>query len=449
MTTPICDFIARYNRDGFSRLHVPGHKGKGPVGCEGWDITELYGADDLYAPSGIILESENNASALFGSRHTFYATGGSSQGIKAMLYLALLHRREDQDHAILAGRNAHKAFLHACALLDIQPLWLRPERQDHLCACPITAAGLARALERAAKAPMAVYITAPDYLGSSPDLAALAKVCRSYGVPLLVDNAHGAYLRFLPASLHPLTLGAAMCCDSAHKTLPVLTGGAYLHVAADAPADYEREARQALALFGSSSPSYLILASLDACNAALAGGLPERLAGCAQRIARLKADLTGRGVPVRAGGEPLKLAIDAAAAGTCGEALAERLRDYLVEPEFADRDALTLMFSADTAKRDFQRIEAAFASFHPGRARKALLPPPPGEQAMSLRRALLSPRQTVLLAEAVGRICAASALTCPPAIPVILPGERVTSAAASYLAHMGWKSLSVVRRPKG
>ena len=109
----------------------------------------------------------------------------------------------------------------------------------------------------------AVYITSPDYLGGVQDIAALAEVCHARGVPLLVDNAHGAYLKFLSPSRHPLDLGADMCCDSAHKTLPVLTGGAYLHVAKGAMAAYEAEARHSLAVFGSSSPSYLILQSLD------------------------------------------------------------------------------------------------------------------------------------------------------------------------------------------
>ena len=122
--------------------------------------------------------------------------------------------------------------------------------------------------------PFGVYVTSPDYLGGVQELPALAAVCRAQGVPLLVDNAHGAYLRFLPQNCHPIAQGAAMCCDSAHKTLPVVTGGAYLHLAHDAPVQDEAAVRGALALFGSTSPSYLILQSLDACNAVLAGDYP-------------------------------------------------------------------------------------------------------------------------------------------------------------------------------
>ena len=115
MKTPVRDFIDYYRQSGMARLHMPGHKGHGPLGCEAWDLTEIQGADDLADPSGILLESENNATALFGSRHTFYSTGGSSQCIKAMLYLALLHKPAGAAATVLAGRNAHKAFVHGCA----------------------------------------------------------------------------------------------------------------------------------------------------------------------------------------------------------------------------------------------------------------------------------------------------------------------------------------------
>ena len=102
-----------------------------------------------------------------------------------------------------------------------------------------------------------MYVTSPDYLGGMQDVAALAEVCHRYGTLLAVDNAHGAYLRFLRPSRHPLDLGADLCCDSAHKTLSVLTGGAYLHIARTAPTSLAENAKEALALFGSTSPSYL------------------------------------------------------------------------------------------------------------------------------------------------------------------------------------------------
>ena len=285
MKTPVCDFVAAYGQSGIARLHMPGHKGKGPLGCEGRDITEIAGADSLYEAGGVIAQSEQNAAALFGAKATFYSAGGSSQCIGAMLCLAL---QKSKSRVVLAARNAHKSFLHAAALLDADVRWLWP-RPYSLLACPVTPELLENALAALPEAPAAVYITSPDYLGNVQPVAALAKVCRAHDAPLLVDNAHGAYLHFLPAPAHPLDEGADLCCDSAHKTLPVLTGGAYLHLSREAEAQVGRWAKSAMALFGSSSPSYLILQSLDLCNRYLSEDYPGRLAAFLPQVEQLRA----------------------------------------------------------------------------------------------------------------------------------------------------------------
>lgn len=444
MNTPICDFVAGYAATHPSRLHMPGHKGKGPLGCEALDITEVDGADDLSHPEGIILESENNASSLFGTRHTFYSAGGSSQCVKAMLHLALLHRAPHATRTVLAGRNAHKAFLHGCALLDLEPQWLLPEGENPMCACPISPASLNNTLESLSAPPLAVYVTSPDYLGGMLDIASLAEVCHRHSIPLLVDNAHGAYLRFLSPSRHPMDLGADLCCDSAHKTLPVLTGGAYLHVSPTALAHYEHEARQSMALFGSSSPSYLILQSLDACNQHLDEGYGTHLKQVVQRLDDLKAKLISRGIPVRHG-EPLKLVVDAWTVGTSGYELADLLRRYGVEPEYADPDEVVLMYSADSAESDFQRVETAFSGFCASTKRTPAVLPPPGERVLSPRAAMLSAWEEIPLWEAMDRICASAAVSCPPAIPIAVSGERITPEAIALMKDLGFASVSVVR----
>ena len=221
MNTPIQDFLRSYAGSAAVRFHMPGHKGRGPLGCENWDITEIAGADSLYEANGIIAESEANATALFGSGRTLYSTEGSSQCIRAMLYLARLTCPEKPRPVILAARNVHKAFLYAAAALDLAVSWLWPESDtDSLCACPVTPAGLKAALEGMDAPPAAVYVTSPDYLGNRLDIAALADVCHSRGVLLLVDNAHGAYLRFLPADSHPITLGTTASPAITPRWLP-------------------------------------------------------------------------------------------------------------------------------------------------------------------------------------------------------------------------------------
>ena len=265
MNTPILDFVRRYAKQNHHRLHMPGHKGQGDLGVEALDITEIEGADSLYEADGIIRESEQNASELFGA-HTYYSTEGSSQCIRAMLLLAVQNAKEQGKEPVVAiGRNAHKAALTAAALLDIDPIRITPPTDNYL-ACPIDAAAIKTLFEGDNK-PTAVYLTSPDYLGNTLPIDDIARMCHEHGALLLVDNAHGAYLKFLKPSRHPIDLGADACCDSAHKTLPVLTGGAYLHVSKNAPASLMRQAKTALATFGSTSPSYLTLASLDAANA--------------------------------------------------------------------------------------------------------------------------------------------------------------------------------------
>ncbi len=447
MTAPVAGFLRDYQKRGLSRFHMPGHKGDGPLGCERWDITEILGADSLYEASGIIAEGERNASALFGSGATFYSTEGSSQCVRAMLYLALTNRPAGTPPVIAAARNVHKAFVYAAALLDFETVWLWPDEGESrsLCACPITAESLDRALAALDAPPAAVYITSPDYLGNMADIPALAEVCHRRGTLLLVDNAHGAYLRFLQPSRHPLDQGADLCCDSAHKTLPVLTGGAYLHIAKAAPAVFQENAKSALVLFGSTSPSYLILASLDLCNQALAEGEPERIRASAGRLTALKRGLSRRGWALT-GEEPLKLTLDAVSSGWDGLELANLLRAGGVEPEYADRDHVVLMASGATKPEDFQRILDALGpvSSKPGGPRRTL-PLARGERVLSVREALFAPHEAVPAEESLGRVCGAPTVSCPPAVPAAISGERIGREAVELFRYYRIEKVDVLK----
>ena len=266
MNTPIYDFVQNYIKSNTARLHMPGHKGVSFLGCEAFDITEIKGADELYAPDGIIKKSEENATKLFNTSKTIYSAGGSSQSINAMLYLAYLKADKTNIPFVLAGRNAHKSFIYALAKLDADVEWIYPPSTDSICSCVVTAKQIEEKLSNFENKPFAVYITSPDYLGGICDIEGISKICKNYNIPLLVDNAHGSYLKFCECDMHPISLGADMCCDSAHKTLPVLTGGGYLHIASDDRYSFSQNAVNAMAIFGSTSPSYLILQSLDLCN---------------------------------------------------------------------------------------------------------------------------------------------------------------------------------------
>ena len=443
MDSPIADFLRAYAASDTARFHMPGHKGQGPLGCEALDITEIQGADSLYEAEGIIAQSEKKAAALFGTGRTLYSTEGSSQCIRAMLHLALQNRPKGTAPAILAARNVHKAFVYAAALLDFSPVWLWPEGENSLLQCPISAAQVAAALDTMEAPPAAVYLTSPDYLGGMADIEAIAKVCHSRGTLLLVDNAHGAYLRFLRPSRHPMDQGADLCCDSAHKTLPVLTGGAYLHISRNAPAAFAEKARQAMALFGSTSPSYLTLASLDLCNQTLAGDYPARLAEMVACLAQLRRRLAERGWRVE-NTDPLRLTL-AAPAGETGLTLARRLREQAMECEYADEEHLVLMLTPGNRPEELERLEQTLGHAPAPPKEKAPLPQARGEQAMPVRQALFAPQETVAAEQALGRICGAPTVSCPPAVPIAVSGERIGPEALTLFAHYGVKWVDVVK----
>lgn len=442
METPICDFVRNYCQSNALRMHMPGHKGKGPLGMELLDLTEIDGADELYHAHGIIRQSEENAAALFGTVKTLYSAEGSSLCIRAMLYLALLHAKANGRRPVIcAARNAHKVFVTAAALLDLDVVWLCPEDRENVIACALDAETLGRTLD--AERPAAVYITSPDYLGHIADIRALADVCHQHDTLLLVDNAHGAYLRFLPESRHPMDLGADICCDSAHKTLPVLTGGAYLHLSHRAPKALCGWAESAMALFASTSPSYLILQSLDAANRYLAEGYPARLLETTGRVAALKSRLAAHGYTL-VGEEKTKLTLAPKSFGYTGEALAAKLQRDGIFCEFADQDFLVMMCTPETSPEDFNRLERALLKVK----RKVPIAdcpptPPTPERVMSPREALLSPHEALPLDACLGRVLASANVSCPPAVPIAVCGERIDDNVLRSLAYYGISTCDV------
>lgn len=445
MTTPICDFVARYAAVQPLRLHMPGHKGRNVLGLEQADITEIPGADVLYHPTGIILESERNAAALFGTGRTVYSTEGSSLPIRAMVYLTALYAASlGKRPLIAAGRNAHKVFITAAALLDVDVAWLYPENGGNLLSCEITPEGLDGYLKNTRELPTAVYITSPDYLGNMADVGGLSKVCRKFGCLLLVDNAHGAYLNFLPESCHPMALGADLCCDSAHKTLPVLTGGAYLHISGSAPELFSLAADQAMALFASTSPSYLILQSLDKANEALSSSWVEALHRAAGEWEKVKARLRIFGYSL-AGQEPLKLTILPKDYGYTGDELSRILEEKNVFCEFSDPDHLVLMLPVEYDPELPDRLTEAFLKIP--RREAISIPAPALHRAETVLRphdALFLPSRMVPVAEAAGRIMADPTVSCPPAIPVVCSGERIEEWAVEAMEYYGITQVRVV-----
>ncbi|MBQ4105828.1 MAG: aminotransferase class V-fold PLP-dependent enzyme [Clostridia bacterium] len=446
MNTPICDFVKSYADSDALRLHMPGHKGKSILGTEHLDITEIQGADSLYEAKGIIRESEQNASRLFGC-DTYYSTEGSSLCIRAMLCLLHMYAEaESRKPLILAGRNAHKTFLSACALLDFDVNWLYPADTDSYLSCLINSEELDKYLCNSDTKPVAVYLTSPDYLGNISDIKSIAGVCHKHGVLLLVDNAHGAYLRFFPESLHPIDLGADMCCDSAHKTLPVLTGGAYLHISPKAPDVFTRQAKSALSMFGSTSPSYLILQSLDLCNEYLENGYGEKLGMFSDKVSEFKDRLISHGYTLQTD-EPLKITLCTKAYGYTGTDFADILLKNNITYEFADPDYVVFMLTPELSNKDLLALEKALTSIE---KRSPISTAPPAfsipEAVTSVRKALLSLRETIPVTQSMGRILAEANVGCPPAVPIIMCGERIDEDAIDCFLYYGITECVVINQ---
>lgn len=444
MNTPIADFVRGYEKKNMARLHMPGHKGVAFLGCESLDITEISGADTLYEADGIIAKSEENATGIFGTARTLYGTEGSSQCIRAMLYLCLeKYFKSNKRPKILAARNIHKAFVYAAAVLDVDIDWMMPDKQYSLCSCMISPCEVERYLQSMKEPPAAVYVTSPDYLGGELDIKGIADVCHKYGTVLAVDNAHGAYLHFLETSRHPIDLGADICCDSAHKTLPVLTGGAYLHISKQAPTHYAQNAKKAMALFGSTSPSYLTLMSLDLCNQYLCDGYSEKLSVTSKRVQTLRESLSCVGWAVETT-EPLKLTIRAPK-GTTGLEIANRIRTAGIECEYADRDYLVFMITPENTVQDFQMIETALGENIFTYEIQRTFPKTVYEKKMSIRDAVFSQYEEITTADAVGRVCASPTVSCPPAIPIVVSGEVIHAEQIALLEHYHIQTIDVVK----
>lgn len=460
MKTPIADFVKEYAKKKGCRFHMPGHKGRAFLGCEPLDITEIAGADALYEAEGIIAESENNATKIFGTKHTFFSTEGSSQCIRAMMQLAVGYQKENEKEQldrpyVIAARNAHKAFLYAAALVDFDVVWLYPEEMNSLCSCKILPEELETELKKQVQlhqgvTPAAVYVTSPDYLGGQLDILSLSKICHKYHTIFCVDNAHGAYLHFLEIPMHPIDLGADLCCDSAHKTLPVLTGGAYLQIHKNAPAFFEKNAKQALALFGSTSPSYLTMASLDLCNAYLDCNYREKLADTIQCVNRVRKKLKQIGWKVEKT-EPLKLTIETEGK-VDGRELAGKLREEKVECEYADADYLVFMVSTENEKEDYAHLLTMLEQIYKMYDISGIIPkqwkeqlkPVRCEQKCSIREAIFSKHKKMKVEDTLGYICAAPTVGCPPAIPVVVSGEEINIEAIRLFQYYGIKEIEIV-----
>ncbi len=426
METPIHDFLKKYAESGTARLHMPGGKGL----AYPHDITEINGADVLYEPEGIIRASEDNAAALFGAGASCYSCGGATLAIQAMLAAAC---ETAGKRTIAAGRCSHRSLIDTAVLLGLNVNWIYP---DEFPCGTISPSDIESAVDGDTAA---VFVTSVDYLGGQCDIPAIAEVCRRKGVLLLVDNAHGAYRIF--TGDHPLKLGADMTADSAHKTLPAVTGTAYAHLA---DRGYRDSVKSAMALFGSSSPSYLMLESLDLCNRYISEERETALAAI-RRVSELKTALAEDDIPLRRS-DAMRITIDANALGYTGAEYADMLRKNGVECEMGGERYTVLLFSVVQPAADIVRVAEAIRAVPlkepiPPRDIPVVIP----ETVVSPREAYFAPGELIPITASAGRICADIHSPCPPCVPIVMPGERITPETAEIMRRYGITTVKAIK----
>lgn len=444
MKTPIYDFLKNYTNSEMLRCHMPGHKGK--TLCGGFekmfesDITEIVGADSLFESSGIIAESEKNMSGLYKTAATVYSAGGSTLCIQAMLAIM-----KNENRKVFAARNVHRAFLNAAALLDIDVEWIMPEYSAGILSGELHPEIIEKKL-KLCREPSCVYITSPDYTGKTADIKAISEVCRRYGSRLLVDNAHGAHLAFFEKSVHPIALGADMCCDSAHKMLPALTGAAMLHTGCS---EYAALLKPAMSLFASTSPSYLIMLSLDLCNKYISESIRGDIEMNLEYLAKLREDFSGE--LIFADTEPFHVTIKAAESGFDGNEFAEILRKNGVECEYSDSWTVILLMSPMNREDDYTRLSSALKRAV-GLAERCESRSDSGnflqnlpERAMSIRSAVFSAGEEIPVEMSEGRICGAIRVPCPPAIPIAASGEIIDRECIKIFQKYGISAVNVLK----
>ena len=438
MPTPLLDALRAFAAQKPLRLDMPGHHGA-PLPfpeLSGWaslDFTETTPTGDLFGGTGPILEAQELWARRWGGEGCLFLTGGSTQGMLTALTLAC-----PPGGGVLLDRGSHRSVFNALALLDLTPDWLsRPWLAEEITG-PIDPADVEKGL-KAHPEIKTVCITSPTYYGVLSDVSAIAQVCHRFGAKLVVDCAHGAHLPWvgLPS---PMEQGADLTVASAHKTLPAPGQAGLLFYRGFSPA----EVRRAGSIYGSSSPSYPMMAAMDWARDYLDGPGGRDYRRMLEGLSALTARLAAGGGPGALAPRP-GLTLDPArlvirTEGLTGQQAARRLEAEGVYCEMSDRGHLVFILTCMDGPDALARLEGALAGLRGEGEKRAPLPcpPPPPERVLSPRQALFAPREELPLRACVGRVSAGQIAPYPPGVPVIAPGEAVDKKHLAYLEQIGY-----------
>jgi len=439
------------------RMHMPGHKGKVPVYFMSTDnfaidFTELAATGSLYEGIPPIADAEELMAQAAGAKECFFLTGGSTQGIMTAISVAC-----PPGSTMISDRGSHRSVWSSMAHMDLCPEYIfAPKLEPWGIAAPLTASQIEEALSKTPDA-SAVIITSPTFYGVLSDIEGIDKVTDKYQVPLIVDEAHGAHLPFMEGYRGAVVQGAALAVVSAHKTLPVLTAGACLFSGGKYDA---REIRRISAMFGTSSPSYPVMASMDAARAYLEGEGGKLYNRTAKYLERLRQEINQRGVFLALGEmeglrlDPTRLTVCTAVGGICGYEAAKILAGkYKIVCEMADERNIVMIITCADSIGDLEYVSKALADLEKVADKNGIILEaddfPSPKMKMKPYEAAYAPREYMPLREAVGRIAGEHLSPYPPGIPIVAVGEEIGREHLLYLEKKKYqinREIAVIKR---
>jgi len=443
-------------------MHMPGHKRNlalsGTDGylaalCADCDVTEIAGFDNLAEPEGLFLSLKERAAALWKSGEAYPLVNGSTCGVLAAIYATVPYGGQ-----VIVARNCHKSVYNGLQLVNAKVTYLMPEWDAHLgCYGAVSCDAVKRALTEAPEAKL-VIVTSPTYEGIVSDVEAICKAAHEKGVPVLVDSAHGAHLGFGAFPKGAAECGADLVVHSLHKTLPCLTQTAMLYRSGDLVSG--QALQTAINMFQTSSPSYLLLASVEGCIGLLEERGEELFAGWQEALDGFYEEVKDlRHLSVKAGGEiaehtcrqePSKIIISTVGTNLSGPELMGRLREeYRIELEMAaERYGLAMTGMGDT-KASLLRLAEVLKEVDKtctsAPAEKLPCPTLPTVR-MTIGEAIGAECKESPLTEAIGEIAAEHVWAYPPGIPVVVAGEEITEATVAYLTEKRKQGVELHRK---
>ena len=440
----IADFLVKHQKENPVWFHMPGHKGEDIYRENGYgefldhfmncDITEIAGADNLFVAEGIIRETMNRYKAMYGAEETYLLVNGSSSGLIAAIMTAV-----SKGGKLLMARNCHKSIFNGLYLAGGNPVYVYPETIDEYgISGEVTPEEVERVYKENPDAE-ALLITSPNYYGICSDIEEIAEIVHSYGGVLIVDQAHGAHLKFTDPDLAAENLGADIVINSTHKTLASFTQSAIVNICSKRIDKYLFEDK--LQLMESTSPSYLLMASLDINSELLEKKGETLIAEWKENLAYFRSE--AEKIPgLKVMNHPLlddtKLNLDMSAYGIDGLMLEELLIKENIYIELVTGNILMCMTGIGNKRCDFDRLLEALKSIASSHKQQNVKKEELQDARVKklVQKAIPEKKERVKLEESAGRICASSVIPYPPGIPLVCPGEVIDEEIVSYIKEL-------------